>query len=53
MARKRKTESSPSDIKLTSEDVSNFERVKHQILQLHKDFTTLAKKRIVAKVAQI
>ncbi len=44
MARKRKTKSSPSDIELTSENVSNFERVKHQILQLHKDFTTLAKK---------
>lgn len=30
--------------KLTSEDVNNFEKVKHQIIQLQNDFATLAKK---------
>lgn len=44
MARKRKPGSNISDTKLTSQDVSSFERVKYQILQLHNDFTTLAKK---------
>lgn len=44
MVKKVKAEASTNTGSLTSDDVSDYERVKYQVLQLHNDFTTLAKK---------
>jgi hypothetical protein len=41
---KTKNSKASTNRTLTSKDVSSFERIKYQLLQLRKDFTVLAKK---------